>query len=558
MSLLDKASLVQIPSGYKEDKLYSVVPDSGAGDFTFSRSSIGTRVNADGYIEEVPWNLSTNSEDYSSGWSKSNITTIANDTISPRGIQDATKIYPNSSGNYRHIKNPFFSPSSGLYTFSIYAKAAELDHLVLIDYDGSGIGVDFDLTNGIATDNATSPFDNVDMIDVGNGWYRCVATATDMYFYWILSDNGGLSVTANGTDGLYIWGAMINKGNTLKPYIKTTDRLDVPRLDYSDGSCASLLLEPQSTNLVTQSETFSNWGTEGGKQVVTQGVLISPDGTLNGNKLETYNSTNSNRRKLWIAKTVTVGASYTFSVYIKQVSGQINSGFLHITTGANDTFDVSQAYTATDQWQRVSVTTNSAVSSQIRFLITGDANSQIYIWGGQVEQQSYPTSYIPTSGSTTTRTADVCENAGTSAMFNDSEGVLFVEIAAFANDQTSRPLTISDGSYNNRVLIQYSPTASNTIRCILNSSLGSEKLEYTSPDITQFSKIAFKYKSGDLALWVDGIERDTSTSSISLSGLDELSFDNGRAVQFFYGKCKQLIYFNEALTDTELEELTTI
>ena len=127
--------------------------DSTSQDFTFTRASTGTRVNSDGYIEEVPWNELTYSEDFSSQWSKSNTTIIANDTISPRGLQDASKIYPNSSGNYRHIRNPFFSPSSGLFTFSIYAKAGELDHLVLIDYDGSGIGIDFDLTNGVATDN---------------------------------------------------------------------------------------------------------------------------------------------------------------------------------------------------------------------------------------------------------------------------------------------------------------------------------------------------------------------------------------------------------------------
>ena len=59
MSILSKASFVQIPSGYGEDKLYSEVPNTAAGDFTFTRASTGTRVNADGYIEEVPWNLIT-------------------------------------------------------------------------------------------------------------------------------------------------------------------------------------------------------------------------------------------------------------------------------------------------------------------------------------------------------------------------------------------------------------------------------------------------------------------------------------------------------------------
>ena len=317
MSVISKASLVLIPSGYGEDKLYSEVPNTTAGDFTFTRASTGTRVNSDGYIEEVPCNLLTYSEDYLSGfWSKSNTTIIANDIISPRGLQDASKIYPNSSGNYRHIRNALFSQSSGLETFSIYAKAGELNHLVLIDYDGSGIGVDFDLTNGVATDNATSPFDSFSMTDVGDGWYRCVATATDMYFYWILSDNGGLSVTANGTDGLYIWGAMINKGTSVKPYIKTTDRLDVPRLDYSGGvSCPTLLLEPQRTNLVTYSEdTDSNTKLN---VVVTSNDIISPRGTQDADKLQTTSNNSYKLLKTNSASFVS-GTDYTFSFYAKK------------------------------------------------------------------------------------------------------------------------------------------------------------------------------------------------------------------------------------------------
>ena len=173
-------------------------------------------------LEPQRTNEVTYSSDYSTGWTKSNTTTIANDIISPSGLEDASKIYPNSSGNFRHIRKLGLSPSSGLYTFSIFAKAGELDHLVLIDYDGGGVGIDFDLTNGVATDNASTPFDNVDMIDYGDGWYRCVATATNMFFYWILSDNGGLSVTANGTDGLYIWGAMAEQGSYATSYIPTS------------------------------------------------------------------------------------------------------------------------------------------------------------------------------------------------------------------------------------------------------------------------------------------------------------------------------------------------
>jgi hypothetical protein len=682
MSLLDKASLVQIPSGYKEDKLYSVVPaptygselavngdfdtdsdwtkgggwsivngeavhtGSGAyieqgslvqganyrvvivvtqasgsgfpqiymgglttamtspntytfditaqsgdkiklrglndckidsisvkeilvsdGDFDFSRSSTGTRVNSDGYIEEVPWNYNTNSEDLNSN-TKLSIVVTSNDIISPRGTQDADKVETTSNTSYRLLKTNSISFVSGTdYTFSFYAKKGTTDFIQLITtntlFGATSEWANFDLNNGVVSlDN----YGGASIEDVGDGWYRCIMTSTcvtsgtNSWFVSIITS--GTSTRAEATAGVivnvYVWGLQVVKGSVPKPYIKTTDRLDVPRLDYSDGSCASLLLEPQSTNLVTQSETFSNWGTEGGKQVVTQGVLISPDGTLNGNKLETYNSTSSNRRKLWIAKTVTVGASYTFSVYIKQVSGQINSGFLHITRGANDTFDVSQAYTATDQWQRVSVTTNSAVSSQIRFLITGDANSQIYIWGGQVEQQSYPTSYIPTSGSTTTRTADSFQNVN-SSNWSSVEGTLNLNLRAFDGDNTYRQFSLY-GSGNDSLVISYTNTT-NQLTAIMK--VGGSTIFYmvtTLTDASQLNKIAFAYSSGRAKLFINGIQKGTSSASYSTSeGLwTKFRSNIGANYNYYFGRLDGLYISKTALTDEELTALTTI
>ncbi len=547
------------------------------GDFDFSRSSTGTRVNSDGYIEEVPWNLVTYSEDYSSGsWVKSNTTTIANDTISPRGTQDATKIYPNSSGNFRHIRNNSFSPSSGLYTFSIFAKAGELDHLVLIDYDGGGIGIDFDLTNGVATDNATSPFDNVDMIDYGDGWYRCVATATDMYFYWILSDNGGLSVTANGTDGLFIWGAMVNEGTSVKPYIKTTDRLDVPRLDYSDGaSCASLLLEPQRTNKSNNSEDWTSYSKNNCTAIVNQAV--SPNGATTADQLDFGSGSG-----YFAESATTITAASTYSVFVKYIDYQ----YIQII-GTGDSkhyanFDIqngaignvgSRATASIEDygngWYRCIINYNSGTFAggarvyKVASLTAGWASGggvagSFYFWGNQMEVGTFVTSYIPTSGSTVTRTADVCENAGTSATFNDSEGVLFAEIAALANGGSNRSISISNGTTSNQIVIRYTTTANQLSAYITNGGVITASMSYTLSDALSYNKIALKYKVNDVALWVNGSEVATDTNATMPSGFDELKFSRADGVNKFEGKCKQLIYFNEALTDTELTALTTI
>ena len=56
MSLLDDASLIVTPNAEKAGKLYSIIPSNGNGDFSVTRATTATRVNASGLVENSPIN----------------------------------------------------------------------------------------------------------------------------------------------------------------------------------------------------------------------------------------------------------------------------------------------------------------------------------------------------------------------------------------------------------------------------------------------------------------------------------------------------------------------
>ena len=85
----------------------------------------------------------------------------------------------------------------------------------------------------------------------------------------------------------------------------------------------------------------------------------------------------------------------------------------------------------------------------------GDGSSGLYIWGAQLEELSYPTSYIATTGSAVTRAAETCNSAGNSTVFDSTEGVFYAEISALASDSTAKEIRLSDGTTNNRIIISY-------------------------------------------------------------------------------------------------------
>ena len=324
-----------------------------------------------------------------------------------------------------------------------------------------------------------------------------------------------------------------------------------------ESGCGSWLWEPQSTNVITQSELFSDasW-LRVGSITTTDNYTTSPSGQNNGTRLQWTNATN------YIYQSLShVGSDFTLSIYLKSNTDVSQNVRLFMDNGAQ-----AKDVVVTTQWQRFELTNTTTPTQSNRNvgLIKSYGqvgNLDISIWGAQFEALSYPTSLIPTSGATVTRNQDICINGGSLASINSTEGVLYAEIAALANDLTNRTIALSDGTVSNTIRIQYL-TVSNAIwATVTNIGAGGNQavLQYTSPDITINSKVALKYKANDFSLWVNGIEVATDTSGVTFSAntLNTLQFDRGNGAQNFFGKTKALAVF-PYLSDSELQSLTTI
>lgn len=362
----------------------------------------------------------------------------------------------------------------------------------------------------------------------------------------------------------------------------------VPRIDFTNDTKGHLLLEPSRTNVITYSNGFDDLSWQKTAVNVTANAGISPDGTNNAYLIEAQSNISNHRTRK------TGGPNNTVSVSIFAKKGTTDYAYFFCGGGSKHfaaIFDLSDGSVTDTNTQASGTILTSASSISLgngwyRLQVSGSfttppgnrigivpyyqstivgtpdtswlgSGESIYVYGAMEENDSYPTSYIPTTVATSTRNADVCNNSGSAQDFNDSEGVLYAEIAALADDGTARRMSISDSTTSNRVVLMYHST-SNVVRGFVSSggSLVSD-MTYTVSDTTQVSKIAFSYKQDDFKIFIDGVQRITDDSGNTPTGLKELAFDGGSGSNDFYGKVINLQVFTEALTDSELQELTS-
>jgi hypothetical protein len=298
--------------------------------------------------------------------------------------------------------------------------------------------------------------------------------------------------------------------------------------------------------LIEYSEDFSNYYWAKSGAVVISDSAVSPNGTLNADKL---NFTASNGE---IVKGMTFisGQKYTMSFYAKTESGTLDFAY------GNMDYSVISG-TATNEWQRFVITQTLPTATRFPKIQTTEIGS-LLLYGFQVEQGSYATSYIPTSGGTVTRVAEVCKGAGNEQVFNDSEGVIYVETQPFTDgDYTSLYISLSDNTTgSNFITIQHR----NNGQLRVYAGNFTTIIYLQNIDMSQNLKIALQYKNvTDFKLYVNGTLYpiySTPTNS-AFVGLSTLDFKlRGSSSGYWAGQVRDTKYFDKALTDAQLQALT--
>jgi len=344
-----------------------------------------------------------------------------------------------------------------------------------------------------------------------------------------------------------------------------------------DSGCGSWLFEPQSTNLFTYSEDFSQSVWNKTNCTIISNNSISPNGTQNADKLVENNIINSFSNRYSTSVSYTSGLKYTISIFAKSDGRDLMIRSYNGSSDIDTIFDLSNGIILSGStgeikdygngWYRCShtITAQSTINTaySASFVLVnnssisyqGDGTSGIYIWGAQLEEQSYATSYIPTSGTSVTRNQDVCINGGSLATINSTEGTLYAQIAGL--NLFHGYISISDGTSGNSIRIGFvSDTLIKVWVYVGNSQQISQLFTY---DTSNINKIAVKYSLTDFKVYINGSNVFSTTSvTFPIGTLNELAFRRGDQYSPFYGKTKALAVWKEALSDSELQSLTTI
>lgn len=407
-----------------------------------------------------------------------------------------------------------------------------------------------------------SIYDKASLIQIPSGY-----KASKLYSVIPNSGAGDFTVTGDPEGEA----TRVNSQGLIENVSANVPRLDYPFIDGEVQDCPHLLLEPQRTNNTAYSEDFSSWGDVG--VTITSSAIVSPDGTTNASKLV---STANNWRKS-SSFSGSAGVTYTVSIYAKlDTSTSTTTTRLEVYNGAgslaadynllNETISNS-GFTSVfiepveDDWYRIGGTYTAGGTNNILYIYPsagyGTAGT-MYFWGAQQEAGSYPTSYIKTIGLSVTRLVD-SSHLFNHSLFTDYPFTVYAKAEAKAtpndifslvdNTSTTEYLLFQLSSSTQVAVIRRNPTTSDADYYAFSYSIGDTL------------KVAISYISAtSYKLYINGTQVGNVTSGSSLPfaypdillGQQRVALDTGRR-----NPIDEFMVFNEALSDSELETLTS-
>jgi hypothetical protein len=367
--------------------------------------------------------------------------------------------------------------------------------------------------------------------------------------------------------------------------------VNVPRLSYMYGSCPSLLLEPQRTNLCLQSNDISNILWQKVNSSATGNSTTSPDGGVNASLISVGIDAAAGRHRIYVnsAPLYTSGVTYTWSIYAKKNAHDWMQMLFQSTTfdiGAWANFDLNNGVVGNtggavvtariqsvgDGWYRCSITSMAALTAvaPTEVLVINNTNggrypsyqslsaqNVFYLWGGQVEVGAYPTTLNVTTTATATRLADTFtrNNIYTNGLISESGGTWYLELknnVSYTRDGQMR-LGIGDTSNLSNNSLYIIP---NTVgRFIIYKTIivsGSPTNVSLYGTLTDNLKLAIKWNGSTADVFVNGVK----VVSATLFAITIMEFLNNTAttVPTFI---QQMALFNTVLSDSDCQLLTT-
>ena len=368
---------------------------------------------------------------------------------------------------------------------------------------------------------------------------------------------------------------------------------DTPAIEYEGTGTGNpiqyrgMLVEPASTNLFANSNLLDSSATYPWSFVNATRSLASSTFDINGTSVVLLQGTSATTQytRFTTLSNFTTGNYYTFSVYAKanahnyavlytptSIFGSDRKTIFRLTDGVAtlDEHTSSNAEDCGNGWWRLSITQLATVTASGNLFIlttnqptnfTASTIGSIYLYGAQVEAGRVATSYIPVGDVNTgaNRIEDDISLTGASDLIGQSEGTFYLEVDILkiqaGVNQALFTISDSDSGNDNLAYVYVHPTLARLYWIIRYSDTQIDDFGTATEGI---SKIAFAYKSGDIALYINGTSVSTDTTVFSFGDtLQYIRFAIQNGTQTPYVNHRAVALYKTRLTDDQLADLTS-